>query len=66
MLELLFIEGKVVVIILGLWNVEVFLKVGINYGIMKLLELENGKNMSVFIGVKSYNVSVFLKNVELV
>lgn len=64
-LESLFTEGKAAAIISGPWNVEAFSKAGINYGITKLPELENGKNMSAFIGVKSYNVSAFSKNAEL-
>ncbi|MED0588351.1 arabinogalactan oligomer ABC transporter substrate-binding protein GanS [Bacillus subtilis] len=64
-LESLFTEGKAAAIISGPWNVEAFSKAGINYGITKLPKLENGKNMSSFIGVKSYNVSAFSKNAEL-
>ncbi|MEG7334982.1 sugar ABC transporter substrate-binding protein [Bacillus sp. 0102A] len=64
-LESLFTEGKAAAIISGPWNVDAFSKAGINYGITKLPELEKGKNMSSFIGVKSYNVSAFSKNAEL-
>ncbi|KUP36116.1 cyclodextrin-binding protein [Bacillus halotolerans] len=64
-LESLFTEGKAAAIISGPWNVEAFSKAGIDYGITKLPKLENGKNMSSFIGVKSYNVSAFSKHAEL-
>ncbi|MED4036816.1 extracellular solute-binding protein [Niallia taxi] len=64
-LESLFTEGKAAAIISGPWNVEPFKKAGINYGVVKLPELSNGKNMSAFIGVKSYNVSTYSQNAEL-
>ncbi|MBT2678735.1 extracellular solute-binding protein [Bacillus sp. ISL-35] len=64
-LESLFTEGKAAAIISGPWNIEPFTKAGVNYGVSKLPELSNGKNMSAFIGVKSYNVSGYSKNAEL-
>ncbi|MDW2886032.1 sugar ABC transporter substrate-binding protein [Exiguobacterium artemiae] len=64
-LESLFTEGKAAAIISGPWNVEPFTKAGIDFGITKLPELENGKNMSSFIGVKSYNVSAYSKQSEM-
>ncbi|KKB74042.1 MULTISPECIES: extracellular solute-binding protein [Bacillus] len=64
-LESLFTEGKAAAIISGPWNLEPFKKSGINYGVAKLPELPNGKNMSAFIGVKSYNVSAYSKNAKL-
>ncbi|UOY87370.1 sugar ABC transporter substrate-binding protein [Bacillus glycinifermentans] len=64
-LESLFTEGKAAAIISGPWNLEPFKKAGINYGVAKLPELSNGKNMSAFIGVKSYNVSAYSKNAKL-
>lgn len=64
-IESLFTEGKAAAIISGPWNVEPFNKAGVNYGVQKLPELANGKNMSAFIGVKSYNVSAYSKNAEL-
>lgn len=64
-LESLFTEGKAAAIISGPWNLEPFKKAGINYGVAKLPELPNGKNMSAFIGVKSYNVSAYSKNAKL-
>ncbi|MDF2858115.1 MAG: cyclodextrin-binding protein [Neobacillus sp.] len=64
-IESLFTEGKAAAIISGPWNVEPFTKAGVNWGVQKLPELENGKNMAAFIGVKSYNVSSYSKNAEL-
>lgn len=64
-IESLFTEGKAAAIISGPWNVEPFTKAGVNWGVTKLPELENGKNMSAFVGVKSYNVSSYSKNAEL-
>lgn len=64
-LESLFTEGKAAAIISGPWNIDPFTKAGVDFGVMKLPELPNGKNMSSFIGVKSYNVSGYSKNAEL-
>lgn len=64
-LESLFTEGKAAAIISGPWNVGPFEKAGIDFGVAKLPELENGKNMSSFLGVKSYNVSSYSKHAEL-
>jgi arabinogalactan oligomer / maltooligosaccharide transport system substrate-binding protein len=64
-IESLFTEGKAAAIISGPWNVEPFTKAGVNWGVTKLPELDNGKNMSAFVGVKSYNVSSYSKNAEL-
>ena len=64
-LESLFTSGKAAAIISGPWNIEPFTKAGVNYGVAKLPELDNGKNMSAFVGVKSYNVSAYSKNADL-
>lgn len=64
-LESLFTSGKAAAIISGPWNLDPFTKAGINYGVAKLPELSNGKNMSAFVGVKSYNVSAYSKNTKL-
>ena len=64
-LESLFTSGKAAAIISGPWNIEPFTKAGVNYGVTKLPELSNGKNMSAFVGVKSYNVSAYSKNADL-
>ncbi|MFS0616090.1 extracellular solute-binding protein [Lederbergia ruris] len=64
-LDSLFSEGKAAAVISGPWNLEPFAKAGIDYGVKALPKLPNGKNMSAFVGVKSYNVSSFSKNQEL-
>ncbi|WP_308787623.1 extracellular solute-binding protein [Planomicrobium stackebrandtii] len=64
-LESLFTEGKAAAIISGPWNVDPFTDAGVNFGMAKLPELDNGENMSSFIGVKSYNVSAYSENAEL-
>lgn len=64
-LESLFTSGKAAAIISGPWNLEPFTKAGVDYGVAKLPGLANGKNMSAFVGVKSYNVSAYSKNAEL-
>nr|WP_142828654.1 extracellular solute-binding protein [Planococcus soli] len=64
-LESLFTEGKAAAIISGPWNVDPFTDAGVDFGMVKLPELDNGENMSSFIGVKSYNVSAYSENAEL-
>lgn len=64
-LDTLFSEGKAAAVISGPWNLEPYKSAGINYGVTKLPILPNGKNMSSFLGVKSYNVSSYSKNAEL-
>ncbi|MGX7153295.1 extracellular solute-binding protein [Enterococcus sulfureus] len=64
-LDSLFTEGKAAAVISGPWNLEPYKKAGIDYGVKELPLLPNGKHMSSFIGVKSYNVSSYSKNPEL-
>ncbi|WP_461219409.1 extracellular solute-binding protein [Lapidilactobacillus salsurivasis] len=64
-LDSLFTEGKAAAVISGPWNFEPYKKAGIDYGVVELPELENGKHMGSFIGVKSYNVSSYSKNADL-
>lgn len=64
-LDSLFTEGKAAAVISGPWNLEPYKKAGIDYGVAELPLLPNGKHMSSFIGVKSYNVSSYSKNPEL-
>ncbi|MFD1465441.1 extracellular solute-binding protein [Lapidilactobacillus mulanensis] len=61
-LDSLFTEGKAAAVISGPWNFEPYKKAGIDYGVTQLPKLANGKQMSSFIGVKSYNVSTYSKN----
>nr|WP_313469196.1 extracellular solute-binding protein [Carnobacterium sp.] len=64
-LDSLFSEGKAAAVISGPWNLQPYKEAGIDYGVMALPKLSNGKNMSAFLGVKSYNVSTYSKNAEL-
>lgn len=64
-LDSLFSEGKAAAVISGPWNLQPYKEAGIDYGVMALPKLSNGKNMSAFLGVKSYNVSSYSKNAEL-
>lgn len=64
-LDSLFTEGKAAAVISGPWNFEPYKKAGIDYGVVELPELANGKHMGSFIGVKSYNVSSYSKNADL-
>lgn len=64
-LDSLFTEGKAAAVISGPWNFKPYKKAGIDYGVVQLPKLANGKQMSSFIGVKSYNVSTYSKNSEM-
>ncbi|WP_314066596.1 extracellular solute-binding protein [uncultured Vagococcus sp.] len=64
-LDSLFTEGKAAAVISGPWNIEPYKEAGIDYGVTALPLLGNGKPMSSFIGVKSYNVSSYSKEAEL-
>lgn len=64
-LDSLFTEGKAAAVISGPWNIEPYASAGIDYGVVELPTLPNGKHMGSFIGVKSYNVSSYSKNPEL-
>lgn len=64
-LDSLFTEGKAAAVISGPWNFDPYKKAGIDYGVVELPQLANGKHMGSFIGVKSYNVSSYSKNGDL-
>lgn len=64
-LDSLFTEGKAAAVISGPWNIEPYKEAGIDFGVTALPTLGNGKPMSSFIGVKSYNVSSYSKEAEL-
>lgn len=64
-LDSLFTEGKAAAVISGPWNFDPYKKAGIDYGVVELPNLANGKHMGSFIGVKSYNVSSYSKNADL-
>lgn len=64
-LDSLFAEGKAAAVISGPWNLGPYSEAGIDYGVVSFPTLPNGKPMSAFVGVKSYNVSSYSKNKEL-
>lgn len=64
-LDSLFTEGKAAAVISGPWNFEPYTKAKVNYGVVQLPMLANGKHMSSFIGVKSYSVSAYSKNAAM-
>lgn len=64
-LNSLFTEKKAAAVISGPWSFGPYKEAGIDYGVTELPTLPNGKHMSSFLGVKSYNVSSYSKNKEL-
>ncbi|MDM5299961.1 extracellular solute-binding protein [Bacillus pumilus] len=64
-LNSLFTEKKAAAVISGPWSFGPYQEAGIDYGVTELPTLPNGKHMSSFLGVKSYNVSSYSKNKEL-
>ena len=64
-IDSLFTEQKAAAVINGPWAVEPYKKAGVNFGVVPLPKLPNGKDMSSFMGVKGYVVSSWAKNHEL-
>ncbi|MGE6630581.1 extracellular solute-binding protein [Bacillus sp. NPDC077027] len=64
-LNSLFTEKKAAAVISGPWSFGPYKEAGIQYGVSELPTLPNGKHMSSFLGVKSYNISSYSKNKEL-
>ncbi len=64
-IDSLFTEKKAAAVINGPWAVEPYQKAGINFGVVPLPKLPNGKPMSSFMGVKGYVVSTWSKDKEL-
>ncbi|OLP67027.1 Cyclodextrin-binding protein precursor [Bacillus pumilus] len=64
-LNSLFTEKKAAAVISGPWSFGPYQEAGIDYGVTELPTLPNGKHMSSFLGVKSYNVSSYSQNKEL-
>ncbi len=64
-LDSLFQEGKAAAVISGPWSLDPYKEAGIDYGVVELPMLPNGKHMGSLIGVKSYNVSSYSKNATL-
>lgn len=61
----LFTSGKAAAVINGPWVIEPYSKMKINYGVLPLPILPNGRPMSSFLGVKGYVVSSWAKDHDL-
>lgn len=61
----LFTSGKAAAVINGPWAIEPYSKMKINYGVLPLPILPNGRPMSSFLGVKGYVVSSWAKDHDL-
>ena len=64
-IDSLFTEGKAVAVINGPWVVDPYRKSGINFGVVPLPKMPNGKDMTSFLGVRGYVISHWTKNQEL-
>lgn len=64
-IDSLFTEGKAAAVINGPWVVEPYQKSGINFGVVPLPKMPNGKDMTSFMGVRGYVISHWTKNQEL-
>lgn len=61
-IDSLFTEKKAAAVINGPWAFQAYKEAGVNYGVVPLPILPNGKPMSSFIGVKGYVVSTWSKD----
>ena len=61
----LFTKGKVAAIINGPWALEPYAKAKLNFGVLPLPILPNGKPMSSFLGVKGYAISTWSNEHDL-
>lgn len=64
-IDSLFTEGKAAAVINGPWVVEPYQKSGINFGVVPLPKMPNGKDMTSFLGVRGYVISHWSKQKEL-
>ncbi|MGN1281033.1 MAG: extracellular solute-binding protein [Succinivibrio sp.] len=64
-IDSLFTEGKAAAVINGPWVVDPYQKSGINFGVVPLPKMPNGKDMTSFLGVRGYVISHWSKNKEL-
>src|SRR5574344_98675 len=60
-IDSLFTEGKAAAVINGPWVVDPYKKSGINFGIVPLPKMPNGKDMTSFLGVRGYVISNWTK-----
>ena len=56
-IDSLFTEGKAAACINGPWVVEPYQKSGVNFGVVPLPKMPNGKDMTSFMGVRGYVIS---------
>ena len=61
-IDSLFTEKKAAAVINGPWAFQPYEAAGINYGVVPLPTLPDGKPMSSFLGVKGYVISTWSKN----
>ncbi|QNQ21053.1 extracellular solute-binding protein [Kosakonia sp. SMBL-WEM22] len=64
-IDSLFTEKKAAAVINGPWAFQPYEAAGINYGVVPLPNLPDGKPMSSFLGVKGYVVSTWCKDKAL-
>lgn len=64
-IDSLFTEKKAAAVINGPWAFQPYEAAGINYGVVPLPNLPDGKPMSSFLGVKGYVVSTWSKDKQL-
>ncbi|MGN1281875.1 MAG: extracellular solute-binding protein [Succinivibrio sp.] len=60
----LFCSGKAAVALLGTWDVQTVVDSGIDFNIVPLPKLKNGRHLSGFIGVRGYAISHWAKDYE--
>ena len=64
-IDSLFTEGKAAAVINGPWVVDPYKNSGINFGVVPLPKMPNGKDMTSFLGVRGYVISHWSKNKDL-
>ena len=64
-IDTLFTEKKAAAVINGPWAVDPYTKAGVDFGVVPLPKLPNGKDMSSFMGVKGYVISSWAKDHDL-
>ncbi|MEH4626812.1 extracellular solute-binding protein [Phytobacter diazotrophicus] len=64
-IDSLFTEKKAAAVINGPWAFQPYEAAGVNYGVVPLPNLPDGKPMSSFLGVKGYVVSTWSKDKQL-
>lgn len=60
-----FTQGKAAAVITGPWELELFAKSGVNFGVAPLPKLPNGNEMCPFLGFRGYAITKDSKNKAL-